>query len=411
MTSTSTTQPAEVPARGHRVLYLDCVGGVAGDMLVAALTGAGADPAALEALPARLGFPDVALRFFSERRGGLRARRFEVAFEPDRHPHTRGLAEVEALLDRAAVGEPTSRRAKRVFRRLAEAEAEAHGVPPEEVHFHEVGAVDAVIDVLGTCLALDALGIDQIVCSPLPMGSGTIAGSHGLLPLPAPAVAALLPGVPVRDAGIRGETVTPTGAALVRTLARRFGSMPAMTVEAVGVGGGSRDQPGRPNILRAFVGRAAAAAPIEEVETRVVECALDDLDPRLFPVVLEHLLAAGALDAWITPVVMKKGRPGHLFSALTGSATLEATVQVLLRETTTLGCRIQRVERRCLERRMETVRTPWGEVGVKLALLGGEVLRRMPELDDCARVAGVAGVPLRDVLAAAGGAGVPEEED
>ncbi len=409
MTPTSTTQPAE-PARGHRVLYLDCVGGVAGDMLVAALNGAGAESAALEALPARLGFPDVTLRFFSERRGGLRARRFEVAFEPDRHPRTRGLAEVEALLERAAVGEPASRRAKRVFRRLAEAEAEAHGVSPEEVHFHEVGAVDAVIDVLGTCLARDARGSDEIVCSPLPMGSGTIAGSHGLLPLPAPAVAALLPGVPVRDAGIRGETVTPTGAALVTTLARRFGPLPAMTVEAVGIGGGSRDDPRRPNILRAFVGRAAAAAT-EEVGMRVVECTLDDLDPRLFPVVLEHLLAAGALDAWITPVVMKKGRPGHLFSALTGSDALEATVQVLLRETTTLGCRIQKVERRCLERRTETAATPWGEVGVKLALLGDEVLRRIPELDDCARLARVAGVPLRDVLAAAGAAGAPEEED
>ncbi len=402
MTATLTTEPAEEAVHGHRVLYLDCVGGVAGDMLVAALAGAGADTAALEALPARLGFPDVTLRFWSERRGGLRARRFAVAFEPDRHPPTRGLAEVEALLDRAAAGEPATRRAREVFRRLAEAEADAHGVPPEEVHFHDVGAVDAVIDVLGTCLALDALGVAEIVCSPLPMGSGTIASSHGLLPLPAPAVAALLPGVPVRDAGIRGETVTPTGAALVTTLAQRFGPLPAMTVEAMGIGAGSRDDPGRPNILRAFVGRAAAAVPAEAVEMRVVECTLDDLDPRLFPVVLEHLLAAGALDAWITPVVMKKGRPGHLFSALTSSDALEATVQVLLRETSTLGCRIQRVERRCLERRRSTARTPWGEVEVKLALLGGEVLRRMPELDDCARLARAAGVPLRDVLAAAG---------
>jgi len=215
--------------------------------------------------------------------------------------------------------------------------------------------------------------------------------------------------VPVHPAGVEGETVTPTGAALVTTLAGSFGPMPAMTVERVGVGAGSADRPRLPNVLRAFVGTAAEPAAVAETEHVVVECNLDDLDPRVLPVVLERLLESGALDAFITPIVMKKGRPGHLLTALTPAAARDPVIAVLLAETTSLGCRSHPVVKHHLGRRMATAATPWGEVPVKLALAGDRVLRRVPEFEACAELARAAGVPVRDVLAAAGG--VVEEED
>jgi uncharacterized protein (DUF111 family) len=206
-----------------------------------------------------------------------------------------------------------------------------------------------------------------------------------------------------------GETVTPTGAALVTTFAHRFGPMPAMTVEAVGVGAGSREYPGLPNVVRAFVGSAADAAEVSETDNMVVECNVDDLDPRVLPVVIDRLLTSGALDAYITPIVMKKGRPGHLITALAPTAATEVIVDVLLRETTSLGCRTFPVTKHHVERRMETVATPWGPVEVKVALAGGKILRKVPEFEVCAELARRAGVPVRDVLAAAGGT-VGEEE-
>ena len=257
--------------------------------------------------------------------------------------------------------------------------------------------------MIGACLALDELAVDEVVCSSLPMGSGTVACAHGVLPLPAPAVAAMLSGVPVHPSGIEGETVTPTGAALVTTLADRFGAMPAMTVAAVGVGAGTLERAGLPNVLRAFVGDAAASAEVAATDHVVVECNVDDCDPRVLPMVLERLLATGALDAFITPIVMKKGRPGHLLTALAPATALDAVVGVLLAETPTLGCRSLPVTKHHLGRRMATVETPWGRVPVKLALAGDRVLRRVPEFDACAELARAAGVPVRDILAAAGG--------
>ncbi len=385
-----------------RILYFDCVGGVAGDMVLGALVEASGKPELLDQLPARLGFEDVVLVHSRGRPGGFAAHRLEVRFQPDCHPRHRGLREITDLLAAADIPDQVGQRASAVFAQLATAEAKVHGGDPETVHFHEVGAVDAMIDVVGSCLALDALSVDEVVCSPLPMGRGTVECEHGTLPLPAPAVAAMLPGVPVYDGGIDGETVTPTGAALVTTLSDRFGAMPTMTVSAVGVGAGTREFPGLPNLLRAFVGKAPASSGRPCEENLIVECNLDDCDPQVLPVVIENLLAAGALDAYLTPVVMKKGRPGHLVTALTTPRTVAAAISVLLRETTTLGCRTYPVTKHTLRRRMETAKTPWGEVAVKVALDGDRVLRRVPEFAACAELARRAGVPVRDVLAAAG---------
>lgn len=235
------------------------------------------------------------------------------------------------------------------------------------------------------------------------MGRGTVSCEHGELPLPAPAVAAMLTGVPVRSVDVEGETVTPTGAALVTSLADRFAAMPTMTVEAVGVGAGSKEYPGLPNVVRAFVGKASEPAGIVETGNHVVECNIDDLDPRVLPVVIDRLLESGALDAYVTPLVMKKGRPGHLLTAVAPTQAVENVVDVILRETSSLGCRTYDVTKYHLQRRMETVATPWGTVPVKVALVGDEVLRRVPEFEACAELARTAGVPVRDVLAAAGG--------
>jgi uncharacterized protein (TIGR00299 family) protein len=391
-----------------RVLYLDCAGGAAGDMVLCALAEAADCVELIEELPAILGFADVVLEWPEGRTGGFAARRLSVAFDPEAHPHHRSLADVESIIDAIEIPAGVALMAKSVFRTLAEAEGEVHGESADTVHFHEVGAVDAMVDVLGACLAVDRLAVDEVVCSSLPMGHGTVDCAHGTLPLPAPAVAAMLPGVPVHPARVEGETVTPTGAALVTTLAHRFGPMPAMTVETVGIGAGTAEHPGLPNVLRAFVGEAAAPTEVGETDHVVVECNVDDLDPRVLPVVIERLLSSGALDASVTPIVMKKGRPGHLLSALAPSGALDGVVEVILRETTSLGCRSYPVTKHHLDRRMETVETPWGRVPVKLALAGGKVLRRVPEFEACAELARSTGVPVRDILAAAGG--VVEEE-
>jgi len=392
----------------RRVLYLDCAGGAAGDMVLCALTEAADCAELIEELPARLGFEDVAIDWPVGRPGGFAARRLRVGFDPEAHPDHRNLADVAAIIDRADLSPAVAFMAKTVFRTLAEAEGEVHGETAEAVHFHEVGAVDAIIDIVGACTALDQLAVNEIVCSSLPMGSGTVDCAHGTLPLPAPAVAAMLPGVPVHPAGVEGETITPTGVALVSSFANAFGPMPAMTVETVGIGAGTTERPGLPNVLRAFVGETAGSAEIGETEHVVVECNVDDLDPRVLPVVLDRLLVSGALDASITPIVMKKGRPGHLLTALAPTAALATVVEVLLRETTSLGCRSYPVTKHHLGRRMGTVATPWGPVAVKFALADGRILRQVPEFEDCAKLARRTGVPVRDILAAAGG--VVEED-
>ncbi len=245
----------------RRLVYLDCAGGAAGDMVLCALVEAAECAELIERLPGALGMSDVTVDWPATPPGGFAARRLVVGFDPGAHPEHRTLADVEALVERAEPPIAVASLARAVFRTLAEAEAEVHGTTVDAVHFHEVGAVDALIDILGSCLALDRLAPDEVVCSALPMGAGTVECSHGTLPLPAPAVAALLPGVPVFPAGVDGETVTPTGAALVTTLAHRFGPMPAMTVEAVGVGAGTLERPGLPNLLRAFVGSVAVFDP------------------------------------------------------------------------------------------------------------------------------------------------------
>jgi uncharacterized protein (TIGR00299 family) protein len=310
---------------------------------------------------------------------------------------------VRALLERAALAPRVRARALAVFRKLAEAEGLAHGVPLEEVTFHEVGADDALADVVGTCAALEALGVDAVQASSVPLGRGLTRGAHGPIPLPGPAVLALLAGAPLEETALRGETVTPTGAALLAALVERFGPIPTMTLERVGVGAGHKDWPDRPNVVRALLGvagpaREAASASDEDC---VVEANLDDMSPELFGALEAALFAAGALDVWKTPIQMKKGRLGVTVSALGRRALAEAMAEAFFVHSTTLGVRLVEVERRRLPRTLREVSTPFGPVRVKVSPRPSGPPLCAPEHDDCARAAEASGAPLRAVYEAA----------
>lgn len=391
-----------------RIAYLDCVGGVAGDMLLAALLDAGADEGLLRSLPARLGFDDVKVTWEERRSHGFAARHVTVRFDEAAHPHHRHLGDVRAIIEGAQLEPAVASRALAVFTRLAQAEATVHGSTVDHVHFHEVGAVDAIVDIVGVCELVASLGIERLVCSALPMGRGSIDSAHGRMPLPAPAVLAMLDGVPVHDAGIEGETVTPTGLALVRELCAEggFGPLPTMTITTSGLGCGSKERPGIPNVVRVVLGQAAQQAALPGAaggETLVqLECHVDDLDARVLPDVLDKLLAAGALDTFVVPVLMKKGRPGLLVTVLTRTGQRAVLEELLLRQTTTLGVRGFEVTRRVLGRRQETVETPWGPVEVKVALDDeGGALRCTPEYETCRQLSERAGVSILAVLTAA----------
>ena len=381
-----------------RVGWLDLGSGVSGDMLLGALVGAGVPPATLSAALEPLGLP-ITLRREEVRRGGLAAVRVHVDVPAEDQPH-RTWADVRVLLDRLA--EPLRSSASDVFAALARAEAAVHGVPVDDVHFHEVGALDAVADVVGVCAGVADLGLDRLVASPIALGSGSVRTAHGRLPVPGPAVLALLAdaSAPAHGGPAGEELATPTGVALVTSLASGYGPLPPMRPTRTGTGAGGRDPADRPNVVRLVVGEALAAESPQQVV--VLETNVDDLDPRAWPAVLANLLAAGALDAWLTPVLMKKGRPAHVVSALAEPVAVPAVRAVLFRETTTLGVRESGVARQVLARRFRTVDVSGQSVAVKLGLgPDGEVLNAVPEWEDVVRAAAALDRPVKAVLAQA----------
>jgi hypothetical protein len=312
------------------------------------------------------------------------------------HPH-RAYADIRALIEAAPTLPPRAKeRALAVFRAIGEAEAKVHGVSIDAIHFHEVGAVDSIVDICGAAVVLELLGDPEVHAAPPPLGSGTIRVAHGSMPIPVPATLELLRDVPVRFEGV-GELTTPTGAALLKVLAH-IGHPPNFIVEKIGYGVGTKDFRDRPNVLRASLGRVEA----QQAEGLwVVEANLDDSTPQLLGHLIEKLLTVGALDAWVTPTVMKKSRPGHLLSAVVEGGKRETVMDLVLRESTTLGVRFHRVERQALARDWVEVETPWGKVRVKRGLRNGEVLNAHPEFEDCRQVAEASGVPLKQVMAAA----------
>jgi len=331
------------------------------------------------------------------------------------HAH-RTLGEIAALIDGSALSAAGKTRANALFRRLGAVEAAIHGVPLERVHLHEVGALDSIIDIVGAVHALEYLGADRIVASPLNVGSGTVRAAHGVYPVPAPATLQLLAGAPVYTGPQKAEMVTPTGALLVTDYATAFGPLPRMTVRTIGYGAGARDFPDAPNVLRVVIGDAvdaplATAVPAgaldpnggEPALTRVavVEAEIDDMSPQLFGVLMDRLLAAGALDVFYTPVQMKKNRPGTLLTVIAAPAAREALTALVFRETTTIGVRFRESERECLERTTVVVQTAAGPIRIKVARRGDDVLNAAPEFDDCVRAATASGRPVKDVQALA----------
>jgi hypothetical protein len=392
---------ARADGEGARALHFDCFSGIAGNMVLGALLDLGLPRRQLEADLAALGLRHR-LRVRRVRRGALRACHVEVQVPRARHGHGRRYGEIRALLRRARLEPAVRERALAVFEALAVAEARVHGIEPDEVHFHEVGAVDAIVDVVGAVSGLLRLGVRRVTASPVALGEGQVETEHGRLPLPAPAVLELLRGIPTVPAHERFETATPTGAAILRTLAEGYGALPAMTVEAVGHGAGD-DRPTRlPNVLRAVLGRAGLAG-----RDRVVclETNLDDFVPEHFDHVMERLFEAGALDVALQHLQMKKNRPGFLLRAIAPPDRRLAVAQVLFAETPTLGVRALECERFLLPRERRRVRLPEGEVAVKVVRGPGGSVEVSAEYDDCRRLARRTGLPLREVVRRAEAAG------
>jgi uncharacterized protein (TIGR00299 family) protein len=379
-----------------RVLYLDCVAGVAGDMLLGALLDAGADPQVIRAGLAGLGVEGLELRTERVSRHAIIATHATIHAAPGQPQ--RDWRSIRTLIDVAGLPERARERSQAAFERLARAEARIHDVDPEHVHFHEVGAVDAIGEVCGVALALEDLRVERVVCSPLPVGRGFVEAAHGRLPLPAPATLSLLEGAPLYGVEVETELVTPTGAALVAALAAGYGPLPRLTLETAGYGAGTRDRAELPNVVRAILG-AEAGPPSRPVS--LIEANLDDLLPELAPDAAAACFAAGALDVWTAPAQMKHGRPGFVLSALARPGDEPAVAAAMLRETSTLGVRIARLDRIELERESRTVEVAGEPVRVKVGRLDGKVVNLAPEHADCERAARISGAAVKTVWAQA----------
>ena len=435
-----------------KVLYFDCFSGASGDMILGALIDAGLPIDELRAALGSLALEDVCLEANPTQRSGIGATSFSVTDSSGSHTHTaahshshtenvddhrhstdhthstdhghahdsehghdhdadghhhhhdhahRSLSEICAMVDQSALSEASKERSKHLFRRLAEVEAGIHQVPVEEVHLHEVGAVDSMIDIAGCVFGLEWFGADQIIVSPMNVGSGTVKCEHGVMPVPAPATARLIEGAPVYSKGPAVELLTPTGALVLTEYADSYGSMPAMRVYQSGYGAGDRDFPDHPNLLRVLVGEAEVSSQLQRVV--VLECEIDDMNPQIFGVLMDRLYAAGALDVFYAPVQMKKNRPGTLVTVVGLPEHRQTLSGIVFQETTTIGVRFREMDRERLDREQIDVETPLGSVRFKVARRAGEqaVLNAAPEFEDCARLAEEHGLPVKEVQAVA----------
>jgi uncharacterized protein (TIGR00299 family) protein len=443
-----------------RVAYLECFSGMSGDMFLGALVDAGVAPRLLEETVAALGI-GARLEVSRVVRSGISATKVDVYVDgekdlpreqywerqttahnehehrhghhehdhdegkhshqdaesrasrplphehsvshehPHSHAHGRGLTEIREIISAAAISETARKTALAIFEALGRAEAKIHNTSVESVDFHEVGSVDAMVDIVCAAVGAEALRVDEIVCSPLNVGGGTVKCAHGTIPVPAPATVELLGDAPVYSSGVLAELVTPTGAAIVKTLASRFAAFPEMKIEKSGYGAGSRDFPGHPNVVRLTVGETASnavAARTSSETITVLEANLDDLNPQVFGYVMDRLFEEGALDAFGMPVQMKKNRPGMLLTVLCKPEDAGKLTQLIFAETTTLGVRRRDEMRETLARRWEKVHTPWGEVRIKIASMNGTVTNYAPEYEDCRRIAAEHRVPLKRVM-------------
>jgi len=403
-----------------RLLYFDCFSGASGDMILGALLDAGLPLDDLRRALGSLGTEAPKYTIAADRvsRAGVAATKFSVVEEGgghhhedhDDHGHEHGhshdhghhhhtLKEIGALIDRSALSAAGKARAKELFQRLAEVEANIHQISIDKVHLHEVGAIDSIVDIVGAVFGLEWLGAEEVVASPLNLGSGTVVCEHGTFPVPAPATARLVAGVPVYSSGTPVELVTPTGALLVTGYASSYGPLPAMRIDRIGYGAGQRDFKDVPNLLRVLVGERAAGAQGDRVV--VIEFEVDDMNPQLFGTLMDRLYAAGALEVFYAAVQMKKNRPGTLVTVVAPPALREPLSAIVFRETTTIGLRHQEVQRECLSREIVEIDTPVGRVRFKVARRAGAVMNAAPEFEDCVRIAAERGLPVKEVQAVA----------
>lgn len=394
-----------------KLLYLDCVGGISGDMLLGALIDLGLDIKILRRELAKLGLDEFEVSARRGERQGITGTKFDVTVhEHDHHHHHhdehehhgRSFHDIKQLIESSKLAAEVKQRAVGAFRRLAVAEGKVHGVTPEKVHFHEVGGVDSIVDFVGACIGLRALDIGKVIASaPLRTGFGFVDCAHGRFPVPGPATLELLKGVPTFAGDEEAELITPTGAALLREFATEFGPMPAMTVRAIGYGLGTRNLPKSPNVLRAMLGDAEGGDAREADHIAVLETNLDDVSPQVLGDVMDKALTAGALDVFHTPIQMKKSRPGVMLSVLCAPADADRLSRLLLESTTAFGVRRTEAQRLKLDREIVTLKTAFGRVEVKIGRLDGRVVSASPEFESCKREAAKAKVPVRRVLTAA----------
>lgn len=418
-----------------RTLYLDCFAGASGDMLLGAMLDCGLDFELLRSELEKLGVEGYKLSLTRVDRSGISSAKFDVHLSGESHSHEhhhehhhdhghshehhhhhddhehshehhhhehRGLSEIKRIIASSNLSETVKQRAQAIFQRIGEAESKIHGIPIETVHFHEVGAIDSIVDIVGACIAFDALKIERIISSPLHVGSGTFKCAHGTYPVPGPATAELLKGVPAYSKDIEGELVTPTGAAIISTLAESYGPMPMMKIEKIGYGAGTRDYPKFPNTLRAIIGELEEDADQTPTTITVIEANIDDLNAQVFGYLMDRVLEAGALDIFYTPAQMKKNRPGVLLTLLCKPEDRERMTEIIFRETTTLGVRYRNERREILRREFVTVETEYGPIRIKVSrALDGRVMNASPEFEDCRAAAERHQASLRDVQTAA----------
>jgi uncharacterized protein (TIGR00299 family) protein len=381
-----------------KTIYFDCFAGASGDMILGALVDAGVSPQQLQQQIALLGVQGYSIDFEKVDRSGISAT-YALVRTTHEHAH-RHLSDILRIIYDSSLSEAVKERAALIFSRLAEAEARVHNQSIEKVHFHEVGALDAIIDVVGAAIGFEMLGAERFVCSPLHVGSGTVEMDHGRFPVPPPAVAELLKGVPFYSSNIQGELLTPTGAAILATVCNSFGPIPRLKLELTGYGAGTREYEKFPNVLRVLIGQEELAAAADE-RLLMIETNMDDISPQILGHVMDRAFEMGALDCYFTAIQMKKNRPGVLLSILCRPDDRERFMQLLFAETTTLGLRTYEVERRALQRSVVRVETRYGPIDVKVAQLNGHIIKDMPEFEQCRQAALKAGVPLRDVEDAA----------
>jgi uncharacterized protein (TIGR00299 family) protein len=380
-----------------KLAYFDCFSGISGDMALGALVDAGCAIEHLRAGLRGLQVPGWELSAEKVWKNGMAATYVRVKTE-DQQKH-RSLSAILQILKDSQLESQVRDRASAIFQKLGEAEARVHDVSLEKIHFHEVGAVDAIVDIVGACIGFQSLGIERFACSPLNVGGGTIKMAHGVLPVPAPATANLLQGKPTYSSGVQRELVTPTGAAIVATLCDVFGPQPPMTVSAIGYGAGAADLEGQPNVVRIMIGESAEkVVPGYDEEIAVIEANLDDMNPQIYGYFLEKALSAGALDVYTTPVQMKKNRPGTLLTVLCNPQDTNALMSLIFAETTTFGARTYRAQRRTLPREHVSVSTSFGDVRIKLSRVNGRILHVAPEYEDCRKLAVEKNVPLQRVI-------------